>query len=106
MQKRVLITHSFKQWSKRIHNVNKLVKIALFSVVAIGRVFMNKYFSILKHRKDERKKIRLVRRLTFDNLLKSVFYNFRNVVYRRKLTKFVITQRRRRAAQSIFANLK
>jgi hypothetical protein len=67
---------------------------------------MNKCFSILKQRKDERKKIRLIRRLTFDNLLKSVFYNFRNVVYSRKLTKFVITQRRRRVAQSIIASLK
>ena len=99
------MTHTFKQWSNRIQNVNQLQKIAFFSKVAIGRLILNKYFAILKKRKEERKKIKIVRRSTLDNLLRSVFYNFRNVVYRRKLTKFVIAQRRRRVAKSIIANL-
>lgn len=38
MQRRVLITHTFKQWANRINNINTLQKIAVFSVVAIGRV--------------------------------------------------------------------
>ena len=62
---------------------------AEFATVAIGRVIMHKYLTVLKLRRDERLKIKMVRRALFDNLMRNVFYKFRNVVYRRKLTNFV-----------------
>lgn len=99
----MLVKTSMSGWRK-IHSQSKQnIKMFQFFIIAFRKAMMQKYFRVLAKRREDRSKIRQVRRGYLDKMLRSVFYQFRNVIYRRKLSYFVQTHFKRRQAQKMIS---
>lgn len=96
-----LVTRSFQGWQQQAAQTRRNIKFAYFAIVAIKQTLLQKSFDVLKKRREDYRRIRVCRRKYMDQLLKTVFFNFRSRVYQRKLVAFVDLHFKRRLASSV-----